>query len=404
MIKNIVIISDFSYVEGGASNIAIITASELSISYPKVHVYYFCGKGPVDNRLLRDNIYLICTEQKELKDSKLIGLFQGLWNFNSAHLLKKLLDSLEQEKTIIHLHTWTKVLSPSVLQVISSRKNVIMTLHDYFSSCPNGAFYNYKEKVICTKKAGSLECALTNCDRASYIEKIWRFLRHSIQKKYISKINNMVYLSDLSKDVLEKYLNNKTFYKLLNPLIRTDSKRITIEKNHKYAFIGRLDDEKGVLLLAKTIQQSNIEIIFIGDGKLKDKIKEILPNATITGWIKPHEIQDYLEDVKCLIFPSLWYETFGLTVLEAGCYGIPSIVSKESAASELVIENNTGYIFTTLKEYDLIDKIKEVEDLSPSELKKLGVYNHNLFNDSTYSVRTYVKNLHQIYIKVIEDE
>ena len=46
------IISDFSYVEGGASNIAIATAQELSIKFPNKKIHYFCGKGPADTRSL----------------------------------------------------------------------------------------------------------------------------------------------------------------------------------------------------------------------------------------------------------------------------------------------------------------------------------------------------------------
>ena len=48
---------------------------------------------------------------------------------------------------------------------------------------------------------------------------------------------------------------------------------------------------------------------------------------------------------RCLVFPSLWYETFGLVVDEAAARGIPAIVSDISAAAERVIEGLTGWHF-----------------------------------------------------------
>lgn len=402
MIENFVIISDFSYVEGGASNIAIATAQELSIKFPNKKIHYFCGKGPADTRLDRDNIQIYCTNQKELKEDKFIGLFQGLWNFKSAKALRTLLNSLDDRRTMIHLHTWTKVLSPSIFNEISTKNNLVMTLHDYFALCPNGAFYNYKSTKICQKKVGSLGCFFTNCDRNSYVEKIWRFLRNIIQKKYIHQINNFIVLSNLSEQVYKTDLKAKSYYKLTNPLMKTNKKRIEIEKNIKYAFIGRLDEEKGVLLLADAIKGSNCEIIFIGDGKLKNLIRKILPNAIITGWIDQNEIQYYLQDVKCLIFPSLWYETFGLTVIEAGSYGIPSIVSQESAASELISNYKTGLLFSSLDKKSLIEQINRFENESFESLQKLSIQTNQIYNSNLFSLENYVQKLNQIYEEIMK--
>ncbi len=137
---------------------------------------------------------------------------------------------------------------------------------------------------------------------------------------------------------------------------------------------------------------------------MKKTIQEILPNATITGWISQNKIQDFLKDVKCLVFPSLWYETFGLTVIEAGAYGIPAIVSQESAASELILTNNTGSIFSTLAVNDLANKINKFEQLSYDELKKLSLHNYNTYNNAVFSSKTYIKDLYRIYTEVIENE
>ena len=52
-----------------------------------------------------------------------------------------------------------------------------------------------------------------------------------------------------------------------------------------------------------------------------------------------------LDEARCLVFPSLWYETYGLVVTEAAARGVPAIVSGISAASERVTDGVEGWHF-----------------------------------------------------------
>jgi glycosyltransferase involved in cell wall biosynthesis len=45
------------------------------------------------------------------------------------------------------------------------------------------------------------------------------------------------------------------------------------------------------------------------------------------------------------VFPSEWYETFGLTIVEAFASGTPVLAAKIGAAAELVREGVTGQLF-----------------------------------------------------------
>ena len=46
-----------------------------------------------------------------------------------------------------------------------------------------------------------------------------------------------------------------------------------------------------------------------------------------------------------LIFPSLAYEAFGLTIMEALAVGLPVIASNHGAAAELICDGVTGMLF-----------------------------------------------------------
>jgi glycosyltransferase involved in cell wall biosynthesis len=67
---------------------------------------------------------------------------------------------------------------------------------------------------------------------------------------------------------------------------------------------------------------------------------ELLPNCTLL----PHarHIDDFLTGVRLLLAPSLWYEGFGLIVMEAMLRGIPVIASNSGGLLEA--KRGTGYV------------------------------------------------------------
>ncbi|MEP5237823.1 MAG: hypothetical protein ABJQ38_02630, partial [Flavobacteriaceae bacterium] len=182
-LKTVVVVNDFGYVNGGASEVAIMSAVELS---KKHRVIFFCAVGPIDEILKDSNVEVIWLNQKWIvKEPNIFkAMIQGIWNLKAKRKFQQLLETLDRNHTIIHVHTWVKSLSSSFVSTIHSMgfKNVI-TLHDYFTACPNGAFYNYQKKSICKLKPLSTNCLLSNCDKQSRLQKIWRVLRQFVQKK-----------------------------------------------------------------------------------------------------------------------------------------------------------------------------------------------------------------------------
>ena len=87
-VKNVVIINDFDYIQGGASKVAIDTANLLSNEY---NIYFFSGDSK-QTSTLKENVKRICTNQGEaLKDrNRLRGMINGIYNFRAKRKLKKL--------------------------------------------------------------------------------------------------------------------------------------------------------------------------------------------------------------------------------------------------------------------------------------------------------------------------
>lgn len=67
--------------------------------------------------------------------------------------------------------------------------------------------------------------------------------------------------------------------------------------------------------------------------------------------------------------PQLWVETFGLTILEAMAYGLPTIVPPVGGVTELVIEGKNGYLIESKKNDEISERLNEL--LDNNELYKL---------------------------------
>lgn len=407
-IKNIVIINDFGHINGGSAQVAINTA--LGLSKYGQRVYYFYAVEPLDQRIEEaPNIEVFCTHQTDIlnTNSRILSSFQGLWNAKSARIFSELLASLSPEDTVIHVHGWIKALSHSVLKVaINKEFPIVITLHDYFSACPNGGFYNYPKQEICPLRGLSGQCILSNCDSRNYSHKLWRILRGYFQK-YIAKIpsgvRQYIALSHQSHEILASYLpENAVVYHLPSPVTAKKGPRVKAEENDYLVGLGRFSPEKGFGLLSQASSALNKKVMFIGAGDMEEELRDQNPSAIFTGWLSATEIQKKMRDARVLVFPSKSYETQGLVVSEAASYGIPAIVSDVSVASELIEENVNGVLFMSDDISELTQKISLFDD--DAFTKELSQNAYDKFWANYRPEEEYFKTILSIYEQVLNNK
>ena len=382
-VENVVIINDFNFIQGGASKVAIDTARLLKEK--NINIFFFSAVNKKEAEI--EGIKYISTNQNEAlkENNRLKGIINGIYNFKSRRTLKKLLKTLDREKTVIHIHGWTKALSSSVLDVSFKMKfKVRVTLHDYFTACPNGGYFNYVQNNICNLKPLSWECIKCNCDSRSYGFKLYRLLRQFVQNKIVkinSKLKYVVGISDLSIEILRKTLNKDVIIeKIYNPIeFEETEEKIDYRANKYFLYVGRVSKEKGVENFCRVITDLGFEGIVVGDGNEKERLEKKYPNIVFTGWKEKSEVNEYMKGAKALVFTSLWYETAGLTILEAGVLGIPSIVNKTCAGREFVSKEN------------LYSNLEELKNILKKETFKVSI------NKNAYSSSKYVEKLLKLY-------
>ena len=295
--------------------------------------------------------------------------------------------------TIVHVHGWSHALSASIFKACLDNDVIpFVTLHDYFSVCPNGGFYNFKEQHVCGLKPMNCKCVGTNCDARNYMQKIYRLIRQCVQDKYVKNNDRVkyIYISDYSFSKLKKCLKSKNCFYLHNPVDEYPIDKVNAINNNSYLYIGRISPEKGADVFCKAISQLGIKGTVIGDGPLKKELAKKFPMIEFAGWKSKQDILPYIKQARCLIFPSKCYEGAPLTTEECLNAGIPCIVSDVCAATDQIEDGVNGYIFKSEDVEDLKNKIVMVEESTQ-------IFNIGSWKIKNYSLENYIYELLKIY-------
>jgi glycosyltransferase involved in cell wall biosynthesis len=381
MLKTVVVVSDIAHVNGGAAEVAIKSA--IGLAEMGLQVYFFSAAGPVDSRLIKSGVIVNCLNQTTISNprQRILSGINALWNFRAEHQLRLLLNQLNKSETIIHIHSWYKALSASIFKAIHDAKFVYtVTLHDYSLVCPNAGLYDYRRRKNCELKPLSLSCVIKNCDSRSYLHKIWRLLRHYIQilfgkvpKKKItlvsvSSFSEKIYRPLLRRDIKLKYISNPIDCSKNIPADPSKSKNIL--------YVGRMSIEKGVDILAEAARRIGCSVNFVGDGPMLEFLRVNYPSNQYYGWQQRVRVMQEISSARCIVLPSVWYETQGLVVLEAAALGVPAIVSDHCAARDLVVSEITGLHFKSGSVDSLQTELTKM--MSGEFVKTLG---NNAFNE-----------------------
>jgi glycosyltransferase involved in cell wall biosynthesis len=351
MSRRIVIVCDQASKAGGHARVAIESATALARSGEEV--IYFGSHGPVDEELIAAGVEVVLTEQPDAleQSNRFLGAMRGIWNIKAKRLIAGLARQERSGGVVFHVHGWTKSLSPSVLsEIVASPHPVICTLHEFFTVCPNGALFNHHTKTNCKLTPMSRECALTNCDSRSYKHKLWRLARQFVMERmarFPEAATSFIYTTEFSRNIISRFLPAEADYHYLpNPVSVKQAPRVNAWENEAFIYVGRLDVEKGITPAAEIMHRLGIPLEIAGIGKCAQEIRQVNPAAIFHDWLDTEQLNSLFKRARLLIFPSLWYETYGLAVSEALARGVPVIGVRESAASERIIDGGNGKLFS----------------------------------------------------------
>lgn len=119
----------------------------------------------------------------------------------------------------------------------------------------------------------------------------------------------------------------------------------------RFLFVGRLEPSKGVLALldAWTHIADQAELTIVGDGSLRQRIRErvaraAIPSIQIAGHLDREELATEYARADVFVFPSV-SDPWGLVINEAMASGLPVVTtSAPGAVDDLVVDGDNGIV------------------------------------------------------------
>ncbi|WP_276567374.1 glycosyltransferase [Helicobacter sp. 16-1353] len=380
--------------------------------------------------------------------NKILGVLKYIFNLKNYRILSGALKTLKPD--IIHTQNYLSRLSPSVLFALkkykkyNSKVRLIYTQHG-FGACANLCFYNYNKNAICEecKNKSQIRIAWKNCDRRGRIYSILKSIRTLFYQGIFLKEQNLfdkiIFVSNFQMQKhLEAGYDAQKCVVITNPIDKKfyNPNVSLADKENLIVFFGRICAEKNVELLIKAFRMlvnepefSKYRLLIIGNGERKEKCKnlakrlfgdlagnlgeiqkdkipaeiqgsEILsantpkipqanapkPLCEFISHLSPSELKEILKKSKISVLPSLWYETFGLTILESILAGAFPLMSDIGALSETK-ESFGGVTFKLDNGENLYIALKNTLENYEEFFKKIPSYQKNIIettNDKNY--------------------
>lgn len=343
-----VIVSDFGSVNGGAAKVAIESARGLAEA--GVEIVFACAIGPVSDRLDHPRITVARYPGEEVWQvgSKIAAARQGIWNAAAHDFLSALLARQPRGETLVHLHQWTKAFSPAAIAAAgASGLPVAITMHDYFSFCPVGGYFDFKAGAPCQQKPMSVGCATANCDRASYVHKLVRVARQWRSDEAMRSLDAPLFLhvSDFARRFAEPFLPKGARHVVVENMMEAERREPADVTGNRHAlFLGRFTQEKAGDVLARAALAAGMPVRFVGEGPLAGEIARLNPQAEVRGWVPAERVFDEIAQARCLVLPSLWYEPGPLVIAEARSLGVPVVLARTTGPASWIEDGEDGIL------------------------------------------------------------
>lgn len=174
-----------------------------------------------------------------------------------------------------------------------------------------------------------------------------------------------------------------------------------------FMFLGRIDGEKRIELLIKTMQQlprDDIQVVIAGKGRAEDKLHimaaNLLANKKIvfTGFIPDEDLPGLLNSVDIFVMPSE-AELLSISTLEAMACGLPVLVADALALPELVRQGENGYCFKAGDVDDLAGYMILMAD-HPERWPAMGLVSRKIAME--HSLDHVINEFEQLYQRLVE--
>ena len=328
-----------------------------------------------ETELLRAYGHAVELYQKDNRDiagiSRLRLLTGTIWSRQTVAEMSGILAHARPD--VIHVHNTFPLISPS-LYWAAERAGipVVQTLHNFRLFCPQAMFLRHES--VCEDCLGHVP---------------WRGVTRAC---YRGSMGQSAVLAGMvtTHRALGTWRNKVARYIALNEFCRRKfvegglpAERVLVKPNFVdfapppagersgFLFVGRLSAEKGIRTLVDAASKvPDARIAVAGSGPEASLLTSVA-NIDGLGALPSAAVRERMVAASALVLPSIWYENFPRTLVEAFGCGLPVIASRIGALAELIDDGVTGFLFEPRDADDLASKLRWA-NAHPAEMARMG--------------------------------
>jgi glycosyltransferase involved in cell wall biosynthesis len=329
------------------------------------------------------------------------------WNPASARAMRSVVRRCAPHVAHVH-NTWFS-LSPSVLGALHrSKVPVVMTLHNYRLVCVNALLFRdgrpcrdcvgrsplpgirhrcYRQSAILSAAAAAT--ISFNRARGTWANGVDRFIAPS------HGLRDTLVVGGLPADRV-----------IVRPHAVADvgARPLPPSSSSMVLYAGRISDEKGLDVLLDAWERARLgtfELVVAGDGPRRRELESReIDGVRFAGWLPPDEVRALMLTARALAFPSVCFEGFGASIVEAMSAGLPVVASAHGASAEIVGQVGPEWLAAPGNVQSWVERLESLADdrsLDAAAARGREIY------ASQYAPEQGVASLVDVYRAVIDE-
>lgn len=330
-----------------------------------------------------------------------------VWSRQSATSVREAVREFRPH--VVHFHNTFPLVSPAAYSACKAEGvAVVQTLHNYRLICPNAILFRDGHPCHdCVGRTVPWPGVVHACYRGSRPQSAvvaTMLAVHHRRRTWDCDVDVHIALTEFSRrqfikgGLPEDKLDVKPNFLEPDPGVKTDAGGF-------FLFVGRLAENKGIDTLLRAWIEGNVQLPLriVGDGPLTGLVERAASRSAYISYLGRLPRTSILEQMRAayaLVFPSLWYEPFGLVLIEAMACGLPVIASRLGTMIEIIEDERLGLLFTPADPVDLAAKVGWAW-AHREELARMGA-DARLEYEARYTGERNYQMLMEIYTSAIE--
>ena len=270
----------------------------------------------------------------------------ALYDPSSVRDFSARMDSFRPD--VVHVYDYFPLISPWIAPLcVQRRVPIVMHCVHYRLTCPVATHFSHGE--LCTRCTGGREywAVIRNC-RGNLPESITVALHNTLMRKLgplTKNISRFIAPSEFTREWLAEHAGvEPEKITTVMPFVDIPATGVDPCAGGYVAFAGRFAEEKGIQTLLESGRITGLPFRFsrsedqAAGVKIPEGVDQVITRSR-------DELEAFYRGARMLVFPSEWFETFGLVGAEAMSHGIPVVAARIGALANLVDDEVNGLLF-----------------------------------------------------------